>query len=116
MTEPTTRTGQRLWPQTPVPEYMRDIARETRANILAIEAEAGAQVREQLLERVRQERRRVTDGGGGDRESVRWGMLIRLLADPDRDRATNIGGNRVLPAPPSRPAVIPPQAARGGSS
>ncbi len=85
MTQPTTPTGQRLWPQGPVPEYMHDIARETRTNILAIEAEASAQVRERLLERVRQERARIMRLGGGGRECLRWDMLIDILADPDRD-------------------------------
>jgi hypothetical protein len=85
MIKPTTPTGQRLWPQGPVPEYMRDIARETRTNILAIEAEARAQTRERLLERVRHERARGMRLGGGAEGCSGWDLLIGMLADPDGD-------------------------------
>ena len=75
MTKPTTPTGQRLWPKGPVPEYMRDIARETRTNILAIEAEAVAGARERLLEKVRQERTRIMHRRGSGCDCP-WDRLI----------------------------------------
>jgi hypothetical protein len=64
---------------------MRDIARETRTNILAIEAEARAQERERLLERARQESTRVRPSTDEARGCLRWERLIGLFADPDLD-------------------------------
>jgi hypothetical protein len=85
MTEPSTPTGRRLWPNGPVPEYMYDIARETRTNILAIESEARAQVRERLLERVRQERPRIRQWRGGARSAVRGTCSSASSPTPDQD-------------------------------
>jgi len=75
MTEPTTPTGKRLWPKD-VPEVMADIARETRANVLAIEAEARQQERAAIRAKCSQH---------NPDHDPRWCRICSDIVDPSDD-------------------------------